>query len=130
MNELPGKDGVNVRDRFDNRGRCVAGIEHSGLVDHRPARECAGVATTNQDPRSLTGCNVVTTRHRQLHVVRKVLEVVYCLLNRVQLQRLDGQVVIWVGIPIESVLDHDGRRILLLGDLAVDSRVCQVAIIA
>ena len=93
-------------------------MEQTGLVDHRPARESTRVATADEDPGRLAGCDAVSARHRQLHVVCEVLEVVYRLLDRVYLEGLDGEIVVRVGIPVESVLEYDGRRILLLGDLA------------
>ena len=130
MSEWRGQTELDIRDSFHYCGRGIPRLEQTGLVDHRPTRERAGVATADEYPGCFAGRDAVSSGHWQLHVVCKVFEVIDGLLDRVHLKRLHGEVVVRVGVAIESVLKNDSRRVLLLGNLAVDSRVCQVAIIA
>lgn len=92
---------------------------------------CQGtrVAPTDENPWSFLRRDVIPARHRELDVVREVLQVVNCLLDGMMLQTLDGEVVIRIRIAIVPVLDNDSCAVQLLCNQTVDRPVRQVAFV-
>ena len=60
------------------------------LLDDRPAGERAGVTPSDKNPWCTSRLDLVTSGHRELHVVGKVRQVVDGLLDVEQLQTLDS----------------------------------------
>lgn len=82
---------------------------------HSPTRQSTGVAAADEDPRSLdVRLNSVTSGHGKLHIVCKVFQVIYSLLDGVELQAADTEVAERCRVSVESVFEHDGRAVLLL----------------
>ena len=103
----------------------MSGAKQHVLV-HSVACQGACVASTDQNPGCLARGNLVASRHGELHILRKVREVLDGLLYGVHTEALDGEVAVRVGAPEEPMLEHDGRSIQLLGDAPVYRRVGQV----
>ena len=95
-------------------------------LDHREARERACVAAADEDPWRLPGCDRVAVGLRELHVLRKVLEVVDRLLDRVEAHARGREVVERVRESEVTVLEQDRRAALRLGELPVERAVRQV----
>lgn len=82
---------------------------------HGPTGQRARVATADEDPWSLdVRLNSVTSGHGKLHVVCKVFQVIYGLLDGVELQAADTEVAKRRRVAVESMFEYDGRAVLLL----------------
>ena len=99
------------------------------VLDHGPARQSTRVTSTDKDPGGLSRTDGVAARHSELDILGEVFEIVNSLLDSVELQVWCAQVRYRIGFPVEAVLKDDGRAVLLLGNLAVDSPVCEVALV-
>ena len=95
--------------------------------EHSPTRQSTGITTTDDNPRRLRWLHLVTTRHSELDVVRKIIQVLDGLLDRVVLQAIHGQVAKGRRAPVEPVFENDGGAVLLLSDLTIERPVREVA---
>lgn len=97
-------------------------------LDQGPARERAGVAAADEDPRGLgDGLDGVAAGHGQDDVLGKVLEVVDGLLDGVEPEAALLEVAVGGRGAVETVLEDDRRGLFLLRDEAVDGAVGEVA---
>jgi hypothetical protein len=114
---------------LDDGGGSIGSIKHIRRVRHRPSCERTRVTSTDEHPRRFTRLYVVSTRHGQVDGLGEVDQVSDGLVQREELQALDGQVRAGVGETKETVLDKDGGSTLLLRDHTVDSHVREVTLV-
>lgn len=115
--------------RKSNQKTQLKHLKELSLLDFREASQRPRVAAADKDPRRLCGRDRVPARHRQLHVLCKVSEVVDGLLDGVELEARDGKVGIWVRVAVVAVLEEDCRAGLLLCDEPRDGCVGQEAFV-
>lgn len=89
---------TDLHDGIHDCGRCIARPKQTwfaevlvsyiaeseideGLLDHGPSRQCTRVTSSNKNPWRLVWLDIVTIRHRQYHILSKVLQVIDGLLD-------------------------------------------------
>ena len=116
------------------------------MVHHRPTRQstygrCAsafvrrqnymlltGITFAEQDPWRSVWLHIITARHGEVNILRKVDEIADGLMDCQKLKTLWCEVVMRIGVPEETVFDEDGSPLLLLSDHAVDGCVGEVTL--
>jgi len=126
-------DGLKVLPEVDNclddSGRCITSPEDTRFVDHSPGGKSTRVTASHKDPRGLARSQLITTRHGQVNSLSEVDEIIYSLLQGMNLEGFITEVGVWVGFTVETVLNDNGGTILLISKLTIDCPIGKIGVV-